>query len=100
MLIPAAALVLGSLAGCSASVSSTPTAPATAVASVAEDALAQQVGSRPSIDCGSDDVKIVEGTVVKCTLTDPANGQQLGATVTITTVNDGKYTVDVQVASQ
>lgn len=73
------------------------TVPADDVAELASDALEEEVGQRPdSMDCGEEEVEVVEGTTVECTLT--AGADELPATVTIDTVDGNDYTISVQVA--
>lgn len=98
LLIPATAVLVLALSACSFSASLT--VPASRVADAAENALEQQIGSRPDIDCGDDDVKLIDGTVVDCELTDPATGSVFDTTVTISNVDATKYSVDVQVADE
>ena len=70
------------------------------VATAAENALEAQVGSRPDIDCGTDDVKLVNGTKVDCILTDPSTGERFNAPVTISEVAGTDYKVSVQVGDE
>lgn len=91
----AAALLL--LAGCT--FTTTHSAPADEIASLAEDALEQQVGARPDIDCGADSIPLVEGSVIDCVLTDPETGDVLDAAVTLSTVEGSHLTVSVKVAA-
>lgn len=95
LLVAATAILL---TGCS--LSTTPTADPADVAATAADALEQQVGSRPDMDCGTRSVQIVDGTVVECVLTDPATGLEYDAPVTISDVNGLDYLVSVQVAAE
>lgn len=74
------------------------TVTSTAISTLAEDALEKSVGSRPAIDCGDDDVEVVNGNVVECVLTDPSSGGTYDTEVTISGVEGTKYSVDVQVA--
>jgi hypothetical protein len=96
LLLVAATAIL--LTGCS--VSTTPTADPADVAATAADALEQQVGTRPELDCGTETVNIVDGTVVDCVLTDPATGLQYDAPVTISDVDGLDYVVNVDVAAE
>lgn len=89
-----AAISTALLAGCVTSF----TASADVVATTAEDALEQSVGSRPDIDCGTEDFEVKENESRTCTLTDPANGDQYDAEVTIVDVNGAEFSVNVQVA--
>ena len=70
------------------------------IAEAAEGALEQQVGSRPSVDCGADDVRLVKGTKVDCVLTDPETGERFDAPVTITKVDGTDYAISVQVSDE
>ena len=70
------------------------------IATTAENALEQQVGSRPAIDCGTDDVTLVNGTKVDCILTDPATGEKFEALVTISGVDGANYSVSVNVGDE
>jgi len=91
-----AATSIALLAGCTASASLT--VPADSVATQAAEALEAQIGSLPEMDCGEDAVKLIDGTVVDCVLTDPASGAQYDAPVTISGVDGLKYKVNVEVA--
>jgi hypothetical protein len=90
-----AALAVAALAACSFG---TPTVPADDLATLAEDALEEQVGQRPEIDCGDEDVEVVEGESVTCLLTDTTTGSEMDTTVTFETVDGTDYSIDVQVA--
>ncbi|MEP6477894.1 MAG: hypothetical protein ABJB03_00755 [Rhodoglobus sp.] len=63
-----------------------------------EDTLEQSVGSRPVVDCGTDPIELVDGTVVTCVLTDPSTGTQYDTSVTISEVKGSDYHIDVKVA--
>lgn len=84
------------LTACSLSV--TPTVSASKVAETAEDALEAEVGMRPEIDCGTEAVKLIDGTTVDCILTDPGSGTEIDALVTLSKVNGTNFTVNVKVA--
>lgn len=84
------------LTACSLSV--TPTVSASKVAETAEDALEAEVGIRPDMDCGTEAVKLVDGTTVDCILTDPGSGTEIDAVVTISKVKGTNFTVNVKVA--
>jgi hypothetical protein len=88
-------LAVASLAACSFG---TPTVPADGLADLAEDALEEEVGQRPEIDCGSEDIEVVEGDEVTCVLTDPATGSEYDTVVSFTGVDGTEYDIDVQVA--
>lgn len=74
--------------------------PAADLAELAEDALEAKIGSRPDIDCGEDSIVVTKDKQVTCLLHDPASGKQYDATVTFTSVEGEKYSIDVQVASE
>jgi len=98
---PALALAIGAiavLAGCTTTVEYT--AELADIANTAENALEEQVGARPDIDCGSGTIDLVKGTVVDCVLTDPATGDQYESPVTIQSVEGAEYTIGIQVADE
>lgn len=64
----------------------------------AKDALEEQVGQRPEIDCGDEDIEVVEGESVTCLLTDTNTGSEMDTTVTFETVDGTDFSLDVQVA--
>ena len=90
-------LVLGA---CSVTASANRTVGAEQIADQAEGALEEQIGQRPEIDCGDDQVDLVDGEVVDCELTDPASGDEYDTTVTLSDVDGTEYHIDVQVAEQ
>ncbi len=90
-------LVLGA---CSVTASANRTVGAEQIADQAEGALEEQIGQRPEIDCGDDQVDLVDGEVVDCELTDPASGDEYDTTVTLSDVDGTEYHIDVQVADQ
>jgi len=96
LVVCAAAATL--LSGCS--ISGTVTADPADVAASAADALEQQVGSRPEMDCGAETIEIIDGTVVNCVLTDPETGLMYDAPVTISDVDGLDYVVNVDVAAE
>jgi hypothetical protein len=102
LLRPAAAalaLAVGLVAFTGCSVSVTKTVSADTVAEKAADALAREVGQRPEMDCGDDDIAFVAGTEVDCVLTDPSTGSTFDAAVTLEKVgDDDEMGVSVQVA--
>ncbi len=93
-----AGVSLAVLTGCSFSAGVNLTVPATAVADAAAGALEAEIGTRPEMDCGTDQVDLVNDTVVDCELTDPDTGSVFDAPVTIKDVDGTNYTVAVQVA--
>ena len=93
-----AVLVFAGLAGCSASASASLTVSADQLARTAEDALESEVGARPEIDCGDEQIRLKNGEEADCILTDPTTGTQFDADVTISEVEGTDYVVNVQVA--
>jgi hypothetical protein len=71
--------------------------PADDIATTAEDALEEQVGSRPEIDCGAEDVVLAKNKIVDCVLTDPASGERFEAPITIEDTEGTDYTIGIQV---
>ena len=88
------------LAGCSGSVNLT-TSPET-IEEQAAQALQNQVGSEeaPGMDCGDESIDVVDGTVVDCILTDPADGTEYDSTVTISDVEGTNFHISVEVSEQ
>jgi hypothetical protein len=92
----AAALLLS---GCSFSL--TPQIPEVAgsdVATVVEDKLEEQVGTRPDVDCGNNDVQLEVGNKLTCVLTDPGSGLEYDVVITFTEVKGTEYAFDFKVA--
>jgi hypothetical protein len=92
-----AALVVG-LAGCSISASAT--VPAKNIASAAAHALQSEanLSSPPKTDCGKSGISLALGKKIDCTVTDPSNGHNYKAVVTITKITGLKYSISVKVA--
>lgn len=92
-----AAAVLG-LTGCTASANLT--VPASQIATQAAAELQKQVGTPnpPDLDCGTDSVDLVNGTVVNCTLTYGDDGAKYPTTVTISEVNGTNYHISAEVS--
>lgn len=67
------------------------------IAETAENALEEEVGSRPEIDCGAGEIELKVGLVVDCVLTDPVSGERFESPVTIEQIDGSTYTVGVQV---
>ncbi len=88
------------LAGCTFSAGANLTQSAEEVADVAARALEEQVGTRPDLDCGDEQVDLIDGETVDCVLTDPNTGTSFETEVTITNVDGSKYAVDVQVGTE
>ena len=87
-------LLAAGLAGCD----STKVAAAT-VAKAAEDALQQQVGTRPDVSCPHD-LPAKVGATTRCTLTAEGLDGTYGITVTVRSVENGKAHFDVKVDDQ
>ncbi|HEU5126815.1 MAG TPA: DUF4333 domain-containing protein [Glycomyces sp.] len=67
------------------------------LADAAADALEGEIGARPEVDCGDDDVIASDGKEVDCTMTDPASGEEYDAVVTFTGVEDDQWNIEVSV---
>jgi hypothetical protein len=68
------------------------------IETLAEDALEDQTGQRPEIDCGEERIPVQKDREVSCLLVDPIAGLEFDTVITFTTVEGGKYTIDVAVA--
>jgi hypothetical protein len=87
------------LSGCTFSLSpQVPEVAGSDVATVVEDRLEDEVGSRPEVDCGEDAVRLEVGGTLTCELTDPATGLEYDVVVTFTEVKGTDYTFDFKVA--
>ncbi|MGE3192154.1 MAG: DUF4333 domain-containing protein [Microbacteriaceae bacterium] len=87
------------LSGCSFSLTpQIPEVPASDVATVVEDKLEEQVGARPEVDCGTNDVQLEVGNKLTCILTDPGSGLEYDVVVTFTEVKGTEYAFDFKVA--
>lgn len=93
-----AALATMALSACSVEAGFTVTGDE--LADNAAGALEEQIGQRPELDCGSEDIILTEGKEVPCTLTDPTTGSEYDTTVTITKVDGTEYEIQVQVADE
>lgn len=84
------ALVVGAtpmLSACGGVVLSTDTLTAAEVATAAEDALEEQVGTRPDITC-PEALEKLKGASTRCTLTGGDDPVEYGVTVTVTRIED------------
>jgi hypothetical protein len=98
-LVMAAAASALLLSGCTFSLSpQVPEVAGSDVATVVEDRLEQEVGSRPDVDCGEDAVRLEVGGTLTCVLTDPATGLEYDVVVTFTEVKGTDYAFDFKVA--
>jgi hypothetical protein len=69
------------------------------VEQLAADALEDETGQRPDIDCGVDPIYLVEGKEISCLLTDTVAGLEFDTIVTFASVSSsGDYTIDITVA--
>lgn len=95
------ALVAGAtlaLPACGSVLLSTDTLTAAEVATAAEDALEEQVGTRPDITC-PEGLEKEEGASTRCTLTGGDDPVEYGVTVTVTKADD-TTSIGVQVDDQ
>ncbi|GAB2482239.1 DUF4333 domain-containing protein [Nocardiopsis aegyptia] len=76
-----------------------PTVAGEALAQAAADALEQETGERPDVDCGDDSIIAIAAKEVDCVVTDPGTGDEYDAVVTFTGVEGDQWNVDVEVAS-
>lgn len=74
------------------------TVSAARVATAAEKAVESKTASPSAIDCGTDSVKLVDGTTVDCILTDPKTGDRFASPVTIVEVSGADFAVRVDIA--
>ncbi|WP_100449190.1 DUF4333 domain-containing protein [Glycomyces xiaoerkulensis] len=95
--VPLAAAAMA-LSACTAEAGRTISADS--IADAAADALEEQIGTRPDVDCGDDAVIPSEGKEVDCVLTDPETGDEYDTTVTFAGEDGGEWNFDVQVASE
>jgi hypothetical protein len=77
--------------------SAVPTVPASQIDDLAETAIEQSSGERPTIDCGSQQLPIVQGNVFNCTATSTVTGDVYTATITVTTVSGNDFHIDTQI---
>lgn len=99
-LIPVAALAATLLGGCtfSVGVNNAPMVPPEDIETRAAEQLEEQVGVRPTIDCGDDEIPVEAGTSVTCLLVDPVAGLEFDTLVTFTEVDGTHYAFDIEVA--
>lgn len=71
------------------------------IAILAEDALEDETGDRPTIDCGDFDVDVYEGNMVFCDLfADDGSVYDVEVTITDVDLEDQKYYVSVEVDNE
>lgn len=100
-LVPVAALAVTLLSGCvfSPGVDTAPlTVPPGDIETLAADALEEQTGVRPEIDCGDDEIPVEADTSITCLLVDPVAGLEFDTVITFTEVEGTNYEFDIQVA--
>ena len=73
-----------------------PTVSGEELAEAAADALEGELGSRPDMDCGDEDIIVSVDKEVDCTATDPATGTEYDATVTFTGVDGDEWNIAVE----
>lgn len=95
--VPLVLAVIG-LSACT--VEAGPTVSGEKLAEAAADALEGQLGARPEVDCGGDDIIVSQGKKVDCLMTDPASGSEFDATVTFTGVDGAEWNITVDVAAE
>ena len=69
------------------------------VATKAEDALEQQVGTRPDVSC-PEDVKAEVGATTRCTLTAGDDPTEYGVSIKVQEVDGNNAKFDIQVDDQ
>ena len=68
------------------------------IATVVEDRLEEEVGTRPDVDCGDKAVQLEVGNKLTCVLTDPGSGLEYDVVVSFTEVKGTDYKFDFKVA--
>lgn len=88
------------VAGCSATGSANLTVSPENIEQQAARVLQDEVGTDyvPELDCGSEQIDLVEGNTVNCVLTDPPTGEEYDTTVTISNVDGTNYRITAEVA--
>lgn len=99
-LMPVAAFAVTLLSGCTFSVgmNTAPTVPPEEIETLAADALEDETGVRPVIDCGDDELPVEKDTSVTCLLVDQSAGLEYDTVITFTEVDGTDYAFDIQVA--
>ena len=95
-LLAAVPALLSGLAACSFSIGGSDVLEAETVATEAEKALEEQVGSRPDISC-PDDLEAEVGAETRCTLTADGDPDEYGVTITVTAVEGDDAEFDIVV---
>src|SRR5690554_5609284 len=102
-IITSVSVVLGAvalLAGCTVSASANLTVSPESFAETVATALQDAVGADapPNIDCGDEQIGLVEGDIVVCALSTDGDPDVYDTTVTITEVDGTDYSINAQVA--
>jgi len=95
-----AVVLTGALAGCTASASANRTVSADKFATSVADALEEQVGTRPDVDCGDDAIDVVDGEEVHCDVNTPGYDVVYDSVSVVNTDDGEDYTVSVTVDSE
>ncbi|MBP1240051.1 hypothetical protein ABID92_002864 [Frigoribacterium sp. PvP120] len=95
-----AVVLTGALAGCTASASANRTVSADKFATSVADALEEQVGTRPDVDCGDDAIDVVDGEEVHCDVNTPGYDVVYDSVSVVNTDDGENYTVSVTVDSE
>ena len=95
-----AVVLTGALAGCTASASANRTVSADKFATSVADALEEQVGTRPDVDCGDDAVSVVDQAEVHCDVRTPGSDVVYDSVSVISTDGGDDYGVAVEVDSE
>lgn len=99
ILAVAGAALAVALSGCTFSLTpQIPKVDASGVASAVADKLEEQVGTRPEVDCGKNQVQLEVGATLTCVLTDPGTGLEYDTVVTFTEVKGTDYKFTFKVA--
>jgi hypothetical protein len=98
-LITASVLAAG-LVGCTASASVDRTVSSSAFATTVADALEQEVGTRPDVDCGDDAVPVVDQSEVHCDVSTLGYDVVYDSVSVISTDGGDDYSVAVEVDSE
>jgi hypothetical protein len=70
------------------------------LAELAAEALEDQTGARPDMDCGTDSVIVTQDKEVDCVATSTESGAEYDAVVTFTSVDGTDYEIGVEVAAE
>jgi len=95
-----AVVLTGALAGCTASASANRTVSADKFATSVADALEEQVGTRPDVDCGDNAIDVVDGEEVHCDVNTPGYDVVYDSVSVVNTDDGENYTVSVTVDSE